>query len=208
MIDYLHHITTSTGHTRRSPRSEVADDTLAIVRPILRAALRGRAAIPGVPDGYSITAASEGDSLIATVWHDHEWPPSATVGREQDHAPRIATDPYAPLVTIGVARSDADALALWAQLRTHGDVALDRPPPAAWCAAVIHQTIALYPDAAHWLGDFERCLAWAWASSAPPHPARLPARSPDRGICASAWPRSASSAPAVGASRNWMRRRR
>ena len=35
-------------------------------------------------------------------------------------------------------------------------------PEPPWCAVEIHPALALYPAAAEWLGDFERCVAWAW----------------------------------------------
>lgn len=35
-------------------------------------------------------------------------------------------------------------------------------PGEPWCAVRLEPGIALYPETAHWLGDFERCLAWAW----------------------------------------------
>jgi hypothetical protein len=137
---WLHHITTTTGHSRRSPRSEVADDVLQVVRELLRRALAGeRPALPG-PPGYQLEASAEGDLLLATVFR----------GRA------------VPLATIGVARSDRDALRLWGYLRERGDVAPDRPPPAPWCAAVLQPALAVHRDAAAWLGDFERCLAWGW----------------------------------------------
>ena len=35
-----------------------------------------------------------------------------------------------------------------------------KPPSAPWLAVVLLPGIATDTDAAHWLGDFERCLAW------------------------------------------------
>lgn len=136
--DWLHHITTSTGHTRRSPRSEVSDDVVRMLREMLDRAIRGeRVDLP--IEGTCMSAAAEGDALLVTAWR----------GR-------------APLVTVGVARSDTDALRLWGLLRRDGDAAPDRPPPAPWCAAVLEPGLLLHPGDAAWLGDYERCLAWAW----------------------------------------------
>lgn len=35
-------------------------------------------------------------------------------------------------------------------------------PEAPWCAVLLHKTLPLGGDATLWLGDFERCVAWAW----------------------------------------------
>ena len=35
-----------------------------------------------------------------------------------------------------------------------------RPPRAPWCGVLCHPALFLRPDAAEWLGDFERCVAW------------------------------------------------
>ena len=40
-------------------------------------------------------------------------------------------------------------------------------PAEPWCAVLIHLTLALAdPSASAWLGDFERCVAWAWVHRA------------------------------------------
>jgi hypothetical protein len=38
----------------------------------------------------------------------------------------------------------------------------DEVPPEPWCAARIEVGSLAFPDEMLWLGDFERCLAWAW----------------------------------------------
>jgi hypothetical protein len=35
-------------------------------------------------------------------------------------------------------------------------------PQTPWCAAKLMPGLSAYPAAAMWLGDMERCVAWAW----------------------------------------------
>jgi hypothetical protein len=144
---YIHHVTLTTGHRRRSPRDEVSDTSLASLHDPLSAALGGgRPAIPGVP-AYTLSAAAEGKCLIATVWRDD-----------------------APLVTLGVAGRSRCGGPLWRMLHDHSvlptQTRRDEAPPAPWCAARLEPGIVGDSEAATWLGDFERTLAWAWLSRA------------------------------------------
>ena len=77
-----------------------------------------------------------------------------------------------PLVTFGVG-VQGDTGPLWQYLcRISANIpgfgfpdAIDpeSPPPTPWCGVGLHVPLLLgaYPDALHWLGDFERCVAWA-----------------------------------------------
>jgi len=170
----LAHITLTTGHSRQSPRSEVSDEILVVVEGLLAAAIDGaarsrgsrlggpgRPAIPRVTPACHLTAAAEGDALIATVW--------------ADEAPGAPGTP-APLTTIGVAASDDGAARLWRLLHESATkapgvppLATDpgRPPAAPWCAARIDVGLLVLPRATQmaamgWMGDFERCVGWAW----------------------------------------------
>jgi hypothetical protein len=63
------------------------------------------------------------------------------------------------LVRIGVADKSRCAQPLWERLGG----APDARPAEPWCAASIDPRGASADRAAYrWLGDFERCLAWAW----------------------------------------------
>ncbi len=44
-------------------------------------------------------------------------------------------------------------------------ISKDNEPPAPWCAVQIGTAAILHPDALSWVGDFERCIAWAWSES-------------------------------------------
>ena len=37
-----------------------------------------------------------------------------------------------------------------------------RSPEPPWVAAALEPSATHYRDAMAWLGDFERCLGWAW----------------------------------------------
>lgn len=158
---YIAHVTLSTGHLRRSPRSEVDDDTIAILVPWLASA-RAAGSIPTpLPGeafaGFTAKVLVEQGSLVCTVY--------GPAGR----FPHLAGMPEAqdgvPLVTFGVAQRSRHSKALWAALVAVSDV----PPRCAmpdspWCGVVLHPTLPAFQDAAEWLGDFERCVAWAWIS--------------------------------------------
>ena len=128
----LHHYTVESGHLRESPRSEVGDDVIALLVPLLVA---GEHAMPH-PTGYRLRVTVDGTALAATV-----------------HSPAGA-----PLVTTVVV---VDEAGLAAALRVTGA----RPPmPLRPPAAIVtlHPTARLDAGSLGWLGDFERCLAWAW----------------------------------------------
>lgn len=134
----LAHYTVTTGHLRQSPRSEVSDDVIAALLPLL---VPGEHPMPA-PPGYRLRVTLAGTALAATV----------------------LTSGGAPLATVYAC---ADQPALDAALHAVREQLTDREPallpPAA--LVVLHPTIALDPGASDWLGDFERCLAWAWIGS-------------------------------------------
>jgi len=158
---YLHHVTLSTGHTRRSPRSEVADSILAVLVPWLNSLVEtgSRIALPAPGlEHFSATGTVESGSLLFTIW--------------APNGPHVAGKAYEgdkiPLVTFGVAQRSRQGTELWsmmsAQFGVHPDL---RKPAEPWCATAIHSGIAANPKAVLWLGDFERCVAWAWITRNP-----------------------------------------
>jgi len=143
---YLWHVTLQTGHTRRSYRHEVADDVVQVCRDLLARALREPAEIPGM--SLLMTAESSRRRLLVPV----------------------QTQNGVPVVTIGIARHSAVGAPLWrllvetAELPVHPSV--ERCPPEPWCAARIERGITtLSSEQIMALGDFERCIAWAWMGS-------------------------------------------
>ncbi len=139
----LCHITLTTGDVRRSPRTEVGDDALAIIRPLLFLAIDTHERVPlPHPPGYSISATAGKSTCLVTLW-----------GAQSE----TALPQSVPLLTTGIAAADGDKSAqLWRML---GGVA--SPPPAPWCADRIEFPLA-HMEAYRWTGDYSRCVAWAW----------------------------------------------
>jgi hypothetical protein len=145
---HLHHLTLQTGHSRRSERSEIVPHARAATAELLREALAtGRAELPIEPAGYWMRTTPHGRCLLVTVMHGDEL----------------------PLVTYGVATHAYCGARTWRGLldcdpliygSLHGDPATQ--PQAPWCAARLEPGLAYMPEAAAWLGDMERCIAWAW----------------------------------------------
>ena len=147
-MTYLNHLTLTTGHLRRSRPDEVDNGVVAAVRDLLADSMTGNSRVPLPVPGYHIYAESYGRraAMRATVYD----PDGLT------------------LVTIGVAARPAKAL--WrdltiAQYRADPLVTAGQEPQSPWCTAILWPALALDGGgAASWLGDFERCAAWAWLS--------------------------------------------
>jgi hypothetical protein len=131
MTNQLCHYTIATGHTRRSPRFEVSDGIIEVLRPLLAA---GEHDLPRFP-GYRVRVTIEGTTLAATL-----------------------LSKCAPLVTTFVVLDEPglEGVLTVTGCKPSGTISL----PAALVET--HPTLALDQDAVGWLGDFERCLAWAW----------------------------------------------
>lgn len=150
MTRRLRHVTLTTGHVRDSDLAEISDEALVICRELIARATAGEVAesvpIPGA-DGYHLTGRAAGRCLVLTVWHE------------------AAHDPIA---TIGVAGHSRCGARLWRELHRWGQTPVvtdpERCPAEPWVAAVLDIGIVEHQDAVHWLGDFERCLGWAWIS--------------------------------------------
>lgn len=143
---HLRHVTMTTGHVRDSDRSEIADDALSVCADLLDAAMivaPDAVPIPAVAPPCALRVSGSGRCLVATV-----------------HGPDDA-----PILTIGVATHSRCGARLWRSLHETALGALatdDTPcPPEPWCAARLEPGAVLHPMAMAWLGDFERCLAWA-----------------------------------------------
>ena len=138
---YIWHVTLNTGHCGAQPRSAVGDDAIAAVRPMIAA--DGTHPLP-VPGGdYSLVVTRLGSNLAATVMHLR----------------------LGPLATIAVARKSQTAGRLWRELHAtvpNAAAHVADLPRAPWCAVALHPALNVDLAATSWLGDFERCLAWAW----------------------------------------------
>jgi len=143
----IRHLTLNSGHLRESPRSEVREEMIALLRPVVHQALTAEpAAIPHTDPPCTLSGGTAEDGCALTIWG----PP---LGEQ-----RI------PIVTVGIALSARSSRQVWRALRDHAplplpEVAIPLPP---WLAVRIDPGLALYPQTQHWLGDMERCLAWVW----------------------------------------------
>lgn len=113
------------------------------VVPHIEAAISeaGRDPVPGFAD-YHLRATAEGRCLFGSVWRDD-----------------------VPLVGVGVALHSRCGAVVWRELhRTDEPLETDpqRQPPTPWCAARLELSLVFAPEVVHWLGDYERCLAWAF----------------------------------------------
>ena len=143
-MTYLNHLTLNTGHMRRSYRHEVTQDAIDHTQDLLADAIQAGCSVPMPVPGYSLRVEPFGSrrAMIATVSRGD-----------------------VPLASLGVASRPAPAM--WGQLvalqhQVWPDLAVLDQPPAPWCAAVLLPALALDHGASAWIGDFERCAAWAW----------------------------------------------
>lgn len=126
---YIWHVTTTSGHARKSYLSEV--DPAVI--PLLQNPLKQGSSIE-LPGGCWWRVVSESGNCV-------EFEVVNAIGKI--------------LVRIGVANHSRCGAALWRRLGAEGAV-----PGEPWCAVQLLD--GLDQNASRWLGDFERCLAWAW----------------------------------------------
>ena len=150
-MTYLHHITLSTGHTRRSPRAEVSDDTVKALAPWLAACLKHVDDYPlpgplGARDGFVMQASVRDGALICHV------------GQMQS----------GPLVTFGIAARSRQSGELWAWLcAQYGHANTLAAPGTPWCAAHLHPAYMQQHGMSAWIGDFERSIAWTFLERNP-----------------------------------------
>ena len=146
---YLNHITLSTGHTRRSPRAEVAQDTIKALSPWLKACMDYVDPYPlpgllGARDSFVMSASVEGGGLVCHVGHQVD----------------------GPLVTFGIAARSRQSGELWAWLcAQYGSREALVAPATPWCAVALRPAYLVQHGVSAWIGDFERCVAWTWLES-------------------------------------------
>lgn len=161
-MPYLTHITLSSGHANRSERANVSDETLSVVAPWLLAAVASgrRVPLPVEPlSHYSAVALVQDGALVVTLYGPQ--------GPHETGKPALASDGI-PLVTLAVAQRSRHAAKLWPlMVAQFGAKAGITVPTAPWCAVAVHPSICAHMGALDWLGDLERCIAWAWITRRP-----------------------------------------
>lgn len=153
---YITHITLNTGHTSRIQQGDVSGETLARVGPWLSALVDSGQPAPlpvAALSQYTALALVLDGALVVTI-----------SGQVLTSGPMAGKAP--PLVSVGVAKKSRHDH-LWGLL-TGPVMPPSAPgikrPQSPWCSVVIYPTIAMHTDALEWIGDLERCIAWAWCS--------------------------------------------
>lgn len=143
------HLTVETGHTRMSPRSEVSDEAVAFLRGALwppAAEPPDSIAVPGAP-GYRLGVAPGGEGLWAAVWHERD-------------GVRAGGQWMGDAICVWVVVSTVEAALTWPRIQARNKCA--QPDSVPWLAVSLAPLAVQHPDALEWLGDLERCVAWAW----------------------------------------------
>lgn len=166
---YLRHITLNTGHQRDSRKSEISDDALDACREIIESLVAtGFASLPG-PPGYSVAGIAGAKTTAEEIFADavQRLVDLPIPGRCLTAAVVRDDAPGRPLAIIAVADHQRCGAQVWANLRMVAEAygmtppTSLRQPPTPWCAALLLPAI-IDDSSLDWLGDFERCLAWAW----------------------------------------------
>ena len=179
---YLEHVTVTTGEAWRTAREAVTDEMIHLLKGMLDSArpydvVTGpiKAYVNEIPHapGYTLIFGAEHGVFVGTVWC-HEF----------------------PLVTFVVTDQvqDRSSKMSWRYLCESGDLKAqankDNPPPVPWCANRFEIPIFLAPESeVRWIGDFVRCVAWAWLDPDGDRYPRLSAmrtqsQRTDPGVCA------------------------
>ena len=145
-MSFIHHVTLNSGHARPSPRAEVADHVVSALQPLVAA--EAETTLPILDTSYNLHIKRNDGAYLAVV--------------EDDEA--------TSLITVAISRRNRNGAALWRSLHVWpGELATraDLPPDAPWLAARIEPDGFADSELLTWVGDFERCLAWAWLERRP-----------------------------------------
>lgn len=160
-MQYINHITLNTGHIARTNRTDVAPAVTALLAEWLPATINsGKAhALPVAElSHFAAQVFVQDGALVVTV--------SAPVGPHQQGKPFAGQT--MPLVTFGVATRSRQGAPLWGMLvKSFGLATGLKQPDTPYCAVAVHPSIAVYKGPVDWVGDFERCMAWAWITRNP-----------------------------------------
>lgn len=141
---FMSHLTVDTGNSRKSSRSEVADDVIKVLgnwllsgNPTMENGAPNGVSVNNIPScpGFSANIAPRGESLVVGVLYRGSL-----------------------CLTFSVASCEISGKEIWKELGIKGP-----QPIAPWCAVKFEPGIISIPFKDHlWLGDFERSVAWAW----------------------------------------------
>lgn len=152
---YLQHITLNTAHISRADRADVSDAAIAMIAPWMLDGFSKDKPVPlPVADlsHYSAHFKVDDGALICTVYAPFK--PHVS-GQPSD-------DSSLPVATFAVAQRSRHAHAWGLLVNAFGAHPGITSPSTPWLAVHIHESAAAYINSMDWLGDFERCCAWAW----------------------------------------------
>ena len=160
-MTHINHITLSTGHIARTSRADVAPEVTKLLAEWLPGTINTGKPHP-LPvaelSHFSAQVFVQDGALVVTV--------SAPVGPHTQGKPH--TGKAMPLVTFGAAQRSRQGAPLWDMLvKAFGSKSGLKQPDTPYCAVAVHPGIAIYAGPVEWLGDFERCVAWAWITRNP-----------------------------------------
>jgi hypothetical protein len=152
---WLNHLTMTTGHLRRSYRSEVIDQAIAWGREaIQQTTLAGPMPLPQLGPDYLLHCTREtSQTLLCSVWRGE-----------------------AVCVTFGICGHNKQGAGLWralvdtAEVPLHSSISRDTLPAKPWCAARLELgALAMVRDGQREqleaLADMERVIGWAFLES-------------------------------------------
>jgi hypothetical protein len=145
-MDTIRHTTPTTNQVRQPFWSKVGDELIEVCTGLIRQITMGETVSLPWPPGYSLNGQAVDRCLVAVVWANGL--------------------PSQAVATIGVVAADRGAATVWRQLHRLGETPVVTDPKgcadAPWVATAHDADIVRHMNAVEWLGDFERCLAWAW----------------------------------------------
>ena len=157
-LPYLSLIALPDGQISRSLRSEVEEETIALLHPWLVAAVAAGTPIPLPAKALSHCsgqALATPGGLVVTLY--------GPIGPHRPGHPHTGT--ITPLITFGVARRSRNAQRLWHHLiNAFGGAASLTLPHSPWCAVALHVPPHAYANAWTWLSPLQRCLAWTYVA--------------------------------------------
>lgn len=146
------HLTLNTDHARYSPRDEVDQNVLAWCQDVALEQVvvnNGCHIILPKLQNYSVNITTEKTALVATAWHAKKTPLATWW---------VSPDKESDQLNWDLALKHAAIFEKYGLSK----ITAKKPDKTPWCAVYLEIGLALKPDASAWLGDLERCLAWAW----------------------------------------------
>ena len=140
---YIYHVTTTTGHGRKSPRSEISPGTIEMLLPWIDDMLNGH--LRGIFDTQYTCRAGVNNSKMCEF----------IISKTDNYFKHI------DIIKFVVCRHSRKKSQAWGLIEGRGE-----PPEVPFCAVQLIKANIKNEDLQHLalFADFERCIAWAWIS--------------------------------------------